>query len=124
MSVEVIDKIKPKNNADFPLVDAADIEMPDGTRLSDHDFLESSKLPEAVNIALTQAKESGAFDGKDGKDGQDGQPGKDGQNGSPGRDGLDGKTPVKGSDYWTDADKQEIVDDVLAALPTWTGGSY
>lgn len=89
MSVEVIDKIKPKNNADFPLVDAADIEMPDGTRLSDHDFLESSELPEAVNVALTQAKESGAFDGK---------------------------TPVKGEDYWTATDKQEIVDDVLEQI--------
>lgn len=31
---------------------------------------------------------------------------------------------VRGVDYWTDSDKQEIVDDVLAALPTWTGGSY
>lgn len=119
MSVEVIDKIKPKNNADFPLVDAADIEMPDGTRLSDHDFLESSELPEAVNIALAQAKKSGKFDGKDG------QPGKDGQNGSPGRDGVDGKTPVKGEDYWTDADKQEIVDDVLEQIeiPEGSGGS-
>ena len=35
-----------------------------------------------------------------------------------------GKTPVKGTDYWTEADKQEIVQDVLNALPTWTGGSY
>ena len=98
MSVEVIDKIKPKNNADFPLVDAADIEMPDGTRLSDHDFLESSELPEAVNVALTQAKESGAFDGK---------------------------TPVKGEDYWTATDKQEIVDDVLEQIeiPEGSGGS-
>ena len=33
-------------------------------------------------------------------------------------------TPVKGTDYWTSADKQEIVQDVLDALPTWTGGSY
>lgn len=113
MSVEVIDKIKPKNNADFPLVDAADIEMPDGTRLSDHDFLESSELPDAVNVALTHAKESGAFDGKDGKDGKDGQ---DGQDGQPGKDGVDGKTPVKGVDYWTDVDKQEIVDDVLEQI--------
>ena len=31
---------------------------------------------------------------------------------------------VKGTDYWTSADKQEIVQDVLDALPTWTGGSY
>lgn len=38
--------------------------------------------------------------------------------------GLKGDTPVKGTDYWTAADKAEIVNDVLAALPTWTGGSY
>ena len=35
-----------------------------------------------------------------------------------------GLKPVKGTDYWTESDKQEIVNDVLAALPTWTGGSY
>lgn len=122
MSVEVIDKIKPKNNADFPLVDAADIEMPDGTRLSDHDFLESSELPEAVNVALTQAKESGEFDGKDGRDGQDGYtPQKnvdyfDGKDGLNGKNGVDGKTPERGVDYWTDADKQEIVDDALERI--------
>lgn len=44
MSVEVIDKIKPKNNGDFPIVEAQDVEMPDGTRLSDQDF--SAGLPE------------------------------------------------------------------------------
>ena len=31
---------------------------------------------------------------------------------------------VKGTDYWTSADKQEIVQDVLAALPVMKGGSY
>ena len=34
MSVELIDKIKPKNNGTFPLVDAVDVLMPDGSRLS------------------------------------------------------------------------------------------
>ena len=38
--------------------------------------------------------------------------------------GDKGDTPVKGTDYWTEADKAEIVNDTLAALPTWTGGSY
>ena len=38
--------------------------------------------------------------------------------------GADGKTPVKGTDYWTAADRSSMVDDVLAALPTWNGGSY
>lgn len=110
MSVEIIDKIKPKNNGTFPLVDASDVEMPDGSRLSDHNFMDVSQLPAAVDDALAKAKASGEFDGKngvDGKDGQDGSPGKDG------KDGKDGKTPVKGTDYWTNADKQEIVSDVL-----------
>lgn len=47
-----------------------------------------------------------------------------GATGPQGEPGADGYTPVKGTDYWTAADKAEIVDDVLAALPTWTGGSY
>ena len=35
-----------------------------------------------------------------------------------------GLKPIKGTDYWTAADKTEIVNDTLAALPTWTGGNY
>lgn len=35
-----------------------------------------------------------------------------------------GLKPVKGTDYWTAADKTEIVNDTLAALPTWAGGGY
>lgn len=38
--------------------------------------------------------------------------------------GDKGDTPVKGTDYWTESDKAEIVNDTLAALPTWTGGNY
>ena len=47
-----------------------------------------------------------------------------GDKGDTGAKGTDGKTPVKGTDYWTAADKAETVADTLAALPTWTGGSY
>lgn len=32
--------------------------------------------------------------------------------------------PQKGVDYWTDEDKQEVVNNVIAALPSWTGGDY
>lgn len=39
-------------------------------------------------------------------------------------DGKNGKTPVKGTDYWTAADKQEIVNEVLAALPNGDEVSY
>lgn len=35
-----------------------------------------------------------------------------------------GKLQYNGSDILMKSDKQEIVNDVLAALPTWTGGSY
>lgn len=35
-----------------------------------------------------------------------------------GDNGNDGHTPQKGIDYWTEADKAEIVNSVIAALPT------
>ena len=50
--------------------------------------------------------------------------GEKGEKGDTGAKGADGKAPVKGTDYWTAADKTEIVNDTLAALPTWAGGSY
>lgn len=47
-----------------------------------------------------------------------------GEKGETGANGTNGYTPVKGTDYFTDSDKQELVADVLAALPIWNGGSY
>lgn len=44
--------------------------------------------------------------------------------GERGAAGANGVTPQKGTDYWTAADRQTMVSDVLAALPTWTGGSF
>ena len=41
-----------------------------------------------------------------------------------GATGAAGYTPVRGTDYWTAEDQQAIVNYVLAALPTWEGGSY
>lgn len=35
-----------------------------------------------------------------------------------------GGTPVKGADYFTEAEKQEMVDTVITSLPTWNGGGY
>ena len=81
----------------------------------------------AVNEALAQAKASGEFDGADGLTPTIGDNGNwylgDTDTGKPSR-GDKGDTPQKGTDYWTAADRQSIVDDVLAALPTWEGGSY
>ena len=43
------------------------------------------------------------------------------QNGATGAAGQAGKTPVKGTDYFTDADKAEMVNAVIAALPVYSG---
>lgn len=50
--------------------------------------------------------------------GDKGDSGKDGANGANGKDGY---TPVKGVDYFTDVDKAEMVQAVLAALPKYNG---
>ena len=44
--------------------------------------------------------------------------------GPAGPAGAPGKAPVRGTDYWTVADKQEIVSSVIAALPDGTEVSY
>lgn len=54
-------------------------------------------LQQATAEALAQAKASGEFDGEP------------------------GYTPVKGEDYYTEADKAEMVEAVLAALPVYGG---
>lgn len=41
-----------------------------------------------------------------------------------GAKGDKGYTPVKGTDYWTAADKAEMVNDVLAALPAAEGVGF
>jgi ABC-type amino acid transport substrate-binding protein len=63
-------------------------------------MLPRSELDEAINDALAQAKASGEFDGKDGED---------------------GKTPVKGTDYFTEADKDGMVSAVISRLPIYNG---
>ena len=62
----------------------------------DADKLDSSALSSAIDTALAQAKVSGEFDG------------------------AAGTTPVKGTDYFTDAEKTEMVAQVKAAMPTLT----
>lgn len=54
--------------------------------------------------------------GKDGAPGKDGTNGKDGAPGATGPQGPAGKTPVKGTDYFTEADKQEIAEDAAALV--------
>ena len=67
------------------------------------DKMDAAQLPNAIEAALAQAKASGEFDGK------------------PGEKGDPGETPVRGADYWTDADKQEIKSYVDNAI---LGGTW
>lgn len=47
-----------------------------------------------------------------------------GAQGIPGVPGEPGYTPIKGTDYWTEADKTEMVNAVLAALPAAEGVGF
>ena len=53
-----------------------------------------------------------------------GDKGDKGDPGPKGDNGADGHTPVKGVDYFTEADKQELVTAVIAALPSTEEVSY
>lgn len=59
--------------------------------------------------------------GPKGDKGNTGPQGPQGEQGIQGPAGADGKTPVKGVDYYTEADKQEMVQAVIAALPVYNG---
>ena len=61
------------------------------------------------------------FDGEPGPAGAPGNDGKDGNPGIDGKPGQDGHTPVKGTDYWTESDKAEMIRDVISALPVYAG---
>ena len=37
---------------------------------------------------------------------------------------LKGPAPVRGVDYWTEGDKSEIVNDVLASIPNYNEESF
>lgn len=54
--------------------------------------------------------------GKDGKDGTNGINGTNGKDGKDGTNGVDGKTPVKGVDYFTTAEIQQIENEAAAKV--------
>lgn len=58
--------------------------------------------------------------GVQGPVGPEGPEGPKGATGSQGPTGPSGYTPVRGTDYWTAADKSEIVSSTVDALPTIT----
>ena len=44
-----------------------------------------------------------------------------GPQGETGPAGKDGYSPIKGTDYWTEEDKSEIIDEILTLLPEGGG---
>ena len=62
--------------------------------------------------------------GPKGDKGDQGIQGLQGAKGDKGDAGKDGKTPVKGTDYWTAADKQSIVNDVLSSIVNGEGETF
>ena len=72
-------------------------------------LITQAELDSAIDTALEQAKASGDFNGPQGPQGPQGP---------KGDTGAAGYTPVRGVDYWTAADKQEIID----SLPSGGGG--
>lgn len=72
MAIPITDKFKPKGVGGYALMDAADVEMPDGTRLSDFKGGVTSVNGQTGDVTIS------AINGKDGQDGQDGADGKDG----------------------------------------------
>lgn len=53
--------------------------------------------------------------------GKDGEKGEQGEQGIQGEKGADGKTPAKGTDYFTASDLNDIVNQVVTALPKYSG---
>jgi hypothetical protein len=50
--VELISGITPKNSGSFPLIHAKDVEMPDGTRLSEFKTVMENYIDEYIAAAL------------------------------------------------------------------------
>ena len=62
--------------------------------------------------------------GPSGPMGPQGERGLQGIQGQTGPQGPAGYTPIKGTDYWTDTDKQEIINAVIASFTDGNEVSY
>lgn len=96
------------SEGDFVMI-ASNVNDPNNATLfawSGSEFKEIADLSGAQGIQGPQ--------GPQGEQGPKGDPGERGPQGPQGVQGQNGHTPVRGVDYWTDADQKAIVDDVKA----------
>jgi hypothetical protein len=77
--------------------------------------------PKPVNIRGADGEKGEKGDkGDTGPQGLTGEKGETGEAGVDGKNGEDGYTPVKGTDYYTEEDKTEMVEAVLDSIPKLT----
>lgn len=81
------------------------------------DANQSDETQSVYNMFDDGDRTIGSFTVYHGKDGAQGEVGPQGQA------GVDGYTPVRGTDYWTDGDKAEMVEEVAAVCVTKNQGS-
>lgn len=109
------------SKSDMPAVPSADIKGPKGdagyTPVKGKDYFDGEN---GTSVTVKSVNTSSADGGSNVVTFSDGKT-LTVKNGSKGSPGTNGTTPVKGTDYWTAADRQSMVNDVLAALPVYGG---
>lgn len=94
------------SEGDFVII-ASNVEDPNNATLFTWD---GTKFKEIADLSgATGLQGPRGTDGPQGPKGDPGERGPEGKQGIQGNPGTDGHTPVKGTDYWTDADKQAIL---------------
>lgn len=93
MAIELIGKIKPKNGGKFAMVDAEDVELPDGTRLSEKDLSAprdglTPLIGANGNWWIGETDTGVQAQGEDGAQGQQGEQGIQGEAGAQGATGF------------------------------------
>lgn len=88
----------------------------DGTSVTVKSVSESTADGGSNVVTFSDGKTLTVKNGSKGSKGDKGDKGDTGATGATGKNGADGYTPVRGTDYWTEADKVEIVQRVIESL--------
>lgn len=112
------------SKSDMPAIEAVEVTLPRGEKGEDgapgKDGAQGPKGEKGDKGDPGTTGEQGPA-GEQGPKGEKGDTGDTGPQGPAGPAGADGKTPQKGVDYYTEQDKQEMVQAVIAALPVYNG---
>ena len=118
------------NNGDLPNPDPVNIKGKDGINGKNGISATHSWNGTVLTIVSASGATSANLKGEKGEKGDVGPQGPKGDTGLRGEQGIPGNkgdtgasgyTPAKGIDYWTEADRTQMVADVIAALPVYSG---